>query len=129
MKDRLKELMEQLSVNAAELADKIGVQRSSISHILNGRNLPSSQFIERLLNCFPEVDARWFITGKGGIFRSEIYNKPEEPAKADIVHPEEIKQAKAPQSENPPVLQRGKKIEKVLFFYQDRSFSEYFPGL
>jgi transcriptional regulator with XRE-family HTH domain len=127
MKDRLKELMEQLSVSAAELADKIGVQRSSISHILNGRNLPSSQFIERLLNSYPEVDARWLITGKGGIFRSEIISKTNEPVKADVIHSEEIKPSKASQSENPSVVNRGKKIEKVLFFYQDRSFSEYFP--
>jgi transcriptional regulator with XRE-family HTH domain len=127
MKDRLKELMTQLSISAAELADKIGVQRSSISHILNGRNLPSSQFIERLLNSYPEVDARWLITGKGGIFRSDSHSKPGEPVKADIIHSEEIKPAKASQCEIPPVVNREKKIERVLFFYQDRSFSEYSP--
>jgi transcriptional regulator with XRE-family HTH domain len=127
MKDRLKELMTQLSISAAELADKIGVQRSSISHILNGRNLPSSQFIEKLLNSYPEMDARWLITGKGGIFRSDIISKPGEPVKADIIHSEEIKPAKTSQSENSSVVNRGKKIEKVLFFYQDRSFSEYYP--
>jgi transcriptional regulator with XRE-family HTH domain len=127
MKDRLKELLAQLSISAAELADKIGVQRSSISHILNGRNLPSSQFIERLLNSYPELDARWLITGKGGIFRSDIISRPSEPIKADLIHPEEIKPAKVLQSENTSVANRGKKIEKVLFFYQDRSFSEYYP--
>jgi transcriptional regulator with XRE-family HTH domain len=127
MKDRLKELMGQLSISAAELADKIGVQRSSISHILNGRNLPSSQFIERLLNSFPEVDARWLITGKGGIFRSDNSIKPGEPVKADIIQSEEIKAVKAPPGEKPSVVNREKKIEKVLFFYQDKSFSEYSP--
>ena len=127
MKERLKELMAQLSVNAAELADRIGVQRSSISHILSGRNLPSSQFIEKLLNCYPEMDARWLITGKGGMFKAEINSKPGDPVKAEIIHSDEIKPSKTSQTENSSVVNRGKKIERVLFFYQDRSFSEYYP--
>jgi transcriptional regulator with XRE-family HTH domain len=127
MKERLKELMTQLSISAAELADKIGVQRSSISHILNGRNLPSSQFLEKLLNTYPEVDARWLMTGKGGIIRPENNLKSGESVKMESVHSEEIKPLKAPKDENPAQGNTGKKIEKVLFFYQDRSFSEYYP--
>jgi transcriptional regulator with XRE-family HTH domain len=70
MKDRLKEFMVQKSLNAADLADKIGVQRSNISHILNGRNLPGSQFIEKLLNVFPDLNADWLITGHGEMLKS-----------------------------------------------------------
>jgi transcriptional regulator with XRE-family HTH domain len=127
MKDRLKELMVQLSISAAELADKIGVQRSSISHILNGRNLPSSQFLEKLLNTYPEVDARWLMTGKGGIYRQDNISNPGESIKRENVHSEEIKNSKTPKDENPSAVNPGKKIEKVLFFYPDRSFSEYYP--
>jgi transcriptional regulator with XRE-family HTH domain len=127
MKDRIKELMAQLALSAAELADKIGVQRSSISHILSGRNLPGSQFIEKLLNTFPEVDARWLMTGHGGVFRSDDGLKPEISKKTEIVHTEEIKTTKAPKEENISTGNPGKKIEKVLFFYTDKSFSEYSP--
>ena len=127
MKDRLKDLMTQLSISAAELADKIGVQRSSISHILNGRNLPSSQFIEKLLNTYPQVDARWLMTGKGGILRPDVVPHPVESAKKEVIQPEETKPLKVSHSENASSATLGKKVEKVLFFYQDMSFSEYFP--
>jgi transcriptional regulator with XRE-family HTH domain len=128
MKDRLKELMTRLSVSASELADKIGVQRSSISHILNGRNLPSSLFIEKLLNTYPEVDGRWLLTGKGGMIRLGSASNLNEPVKSDIIHREEVKSAKNSPIEPAPLVDRGKKIEKVLIFYQDRSFSEYYPS-
>jgi transcriptional regulator with XRE-family HTH domain len=127
MKDRLKELMTQLSVSAAELADKIGVQRSSISHILSGRNLPSSQFIEKLLNTYPEVDARWLITGKGVMFRSGGISNAGESLKTDIIHSEEVKTLKETHGKNISAANPGMKIEKVLFFYQDKSFLEYNP--
>lgn len=48
----------------ASFADKIGVQRSSVSHILNGRNKPSLDFIQRIIANFPRVDAHWLISGQ-----------------------------------------------------------------
>jgi transcriptional regulator with XRE-family HTH domain len=47
-----------------EFADRIGVQRSSVSHVLSGRNKPSLDFLEKLLNVFPDIDAAWLITGR-----------------------------------------------------------------
>ena len=46
-------------------ADKIGVQRSSISHILSGRNKPSLDFILKVTNEFTDVDIYWLLNGKG----------------------------------------------------------------
>ena len=43
--DRLKKMMEHYQISASMFADKVGVQRSSISHILSGRNKPSLDFI------------------------------------------------------------------------------------
>ena len=42
---RLEELMETNQLSAAAFAEKIGVQRSSVSHILSKRNKPSLEFI------------------------------------------------------------------------------------
>jgi transcriptional regulator with XRE-family HTH domain len=136
MKERLKELMGLLAVNAADLADKIGVQRSSISHILSGRNLPSTQFIEKLLNTYTEIDARWLITGTGKPFRAMEVTKPEV-TKPEVTKPEVITE-KAPvekvkqkeikwQDEN-SLSDSPDRIEKVILFYRDRSFKEFNPG-
>ena len=126
--------MLQLSVNAAELADKIGVQRSSISHILSGRNLPSTQFIEKLLNTFPEIEARWLITGHGKPFRtglnkeSEIPDGNEKVMSGKLSGTEKEKTNERAKAEYVPFSGSGSRIEKVLFFYPDRSFTEYIPS-
>jgi len=64
MVDRFKLLLNQLQLSPAEFADRIGVQRSSISHILSGRNKPSIDFLEKILLVFPEIDISWLITGR-----------------------------------------------------------------
>ena len=45
------------SMTASQFADEIGVQRSSVSHILSGRNKPSLEFIQKVMNRFPKVDS------------------------------------------------------------------------
>src|SRR6056297_3599796 len=65
MKDRIKQVMDYKSITAGELADHLEVQRSNVSHILNGRNKPGALFIEKFLLAFPEISARWLLTGEG----------------------------------------------------------------
>lgn len=67
MKERLKEFMVFKKLTSADLADRIGVQRSNVSHILNGRNNPGAQFLEKLLDAFPDLDANWLLTGRGAM--------------------------------------------------------------
>jgi transcriptional regulator with XRE-family HTH domain len=62
---RLESLLEYYNLNASSFADKIGVQRSSLSHLLSGRNKPSLDFILKILEVFPEVDLYWILNGKG----------------------------------------------------------------
>ena len=64
MTDRFKSLLGQLNLTPSEFADRIGVQRSSISHVMSGRNKPSIDFLEKILNVFPDIDTTWLITGR-----------------------------------------------------------------
>jgi len=68
MKDQLIKLINHYGLTAAKLADKIGVQPSSISHILSGRNKPSYDFILSLIDNFPEINPKWLLTGKDNMF-------------------------------------------------------------
>ena len=79
MKDRIIQFLKEMNLTSTKFADEIGVQRSSISHILSGRNKPSFDFIEKMLNAYPEVNAQWLITGKGimlsnqpSLFQNEV---------------------------------------------------------
>lgn len=70
MKDRIILLIKAKNLTAAQFADEIGVQKSSISHIISGRNNASLDFIQKVLLCYPEVSMDWLMFGKGPIFKS-----------------------------------------------------------
>lgn len=71
MKTRIRKFIDHKNISPVELADQIGVQRSNISHILNGRNKPGAAFLEKFLRTFPEVNARWLLTGEGDMLSGE----------------------------------------------------------
>ncbi len=62
---RLQIIIDHYQLSAASLADKIAVQRSSISHLLSGRNKPSLEFVLKLVRQFPEVSLYWLLNGTG----------------------------------------------------------------
>lgn len=62
---RLQEILDYYQLSAASLADKIEVQRSSISHLLSGRNKPSLDFVLKLTKQFEEVNLYWLLNGVG----------------------------------------------------------------
>src|SRR5690606_13834378 len=62
-KERIIEIIEKSGLTPSEFADKIGVQRSAISHITSGRNNPSLDFLIKIKNEFPEIDTDWLIFG------------------------------------------------------------------
>ena len=62
--NRINELMDEYQLNASSLADKIGVQRSSLSHILSKRNKPSLDFILKIEKNFEKIDLNWLLFGK-----------------------------------------------------------------
>ena len=96
MHNRLKNWMESESLKPSALADNIGVNRATISHILSGRNKPSIDFLQKLLQSYPDLNANWLITGIG--YMQE--NKKQKEVKS------------------------SKSIGKVVVFYDDKSFEE-----
>lgn len=132
MKDRIREFMDQRKLSPSELADIIGVQRSNVSHVLSGRNNPGSAFIEKLLHSFPELNARWLILGAGQMISGEESHKPPQvnndlftsPAKQEV--PEITRKPL-----NEPAYAKSavdSKIERIIIFYSDKTFTEYRPG-
>lgn len=71
MKDRILNFLESEHISPAEFADKIGVQRSSMSHILNGRNQPSATFIQKMLHVYPLINSRWLLIGDGNMYTDQ----------------------------------------------------------
>jgi transcriptional regulator with XRE-family HTH domain len=76
MKDRIVIFIESEGLTPAEFADQIGIQRSSLSHVLNGRNNPGFSFIQKILTTYPKINSRWLITGDGNMLNENEQIKP-----------------------------------------------------
>ncbi|WP_248724966.1 helix-turn-helix domain-containing protein [Seonamhaeicola sp. ML3] len=119
---RLKKVMEYYGESSSSFAEKIGVQRSSISHILSGRNKPSLEFVLKVLSSFPEVELYWLLNGKGN-FPSSQKELPLENKSSKTI------------TERPPLetnlktidirANENKAIERIVIFYSDGSFENF----
>jgi len=65
MVDRFLLILKTKNITASKFADEVGVQRSSVSHILSGRNNPSLDVIQKILKRFPDISSEWLLSGKG----------------------------------------------------------------
>lgn len=70
MKDRIAKILRDERMTAAKFAEEIGVQASGISHILSGRNNPSTDFIIKILERFRGINSDWLLLGKGNMYKS-----------------------------------------------------------
>ena len=59
--DKIKQILIDKNLTPSYFADEIGVQRSSISHILSGRNRPSFDIIQKVIRRFPELGYEWIM--------------------------------------------------------------------
>ena len=83
MQDRLQEIMDKEHLTPARFAELIGVQRSSISHILSGRNNPSLEFLRKILLHLEHINPDWLISGKGPYKRNQEWPANQKTTKQD----------------------------------------------
>jgi len=142
MKDRIQKIIKSEKISPSAFAEAIGVQRSSISHILSGRNKPSLDFIQRILSKFDKINPDWLLFGKGKIYKepsdvftANITTKPNpEPEKQQPQNDLKYSPTEKPRVEKKPETQQVAHhteiktgVEKIVFFYKDGSFKEYIP--
>jgi len=100
MINRILLILKTQNLSSSQFADEIGVQRSSISHILSGRNNPSLEFVTKILKRFPEINSDWIIFGKGSMYRGsdsktdsetkEIRKNTSEPDLFNLIETEQV---------------------------------------
>ena len=137
---RLEIILDYYNLSASAFADKINVQRSSLSHLLSGRNKPSLDFIIKVIEVFPDVDLYWILNGKGTFPKSEknfsiqstkqevtsdetntpdLFSTDQSNSKQPFIN-NEIEKKKISLSNND-----AKSIESIVIFYTDGSFKNY----
>jgi len=187
MVDRIILILKTQDLSSSQFADEIGVQRSSISHILSGRNNASLEFVTKILKRFPDLNSDWLIFGKGPMYKDinnafsdksfsslqsnepDLFSMPIVEELPDIIHQEVQEKELEPIIEEPTITPdkvdisvqnknetlyeavekekvlvtedkvtenkkeirtdtiNNKTIEKIVIFYSDRTFREYFP--
>jgi transcriptional regulator with XRE-family HTH domain len=156
MEDRIRKFMEHKGISASELADTIGVQRSNVTHVLKARNKPSFQFIEKLLQIYPELNAKWLLLGTGPMVDSpskertlfdqvteapaplgktseKIIEKPPVPESLiieskEIVNPPNFEKKTPSEEVQDQFFSSEKPIERLIVFYKDQTFKVYNPS-
>lgn len=105
MKDRIKQIIDLEDLSHSDFAKMLGVQRATISHILAGRNNPSVDFIQKLLQKFTNINADWLLLGIGTMYKTtpkdlfESTKKAESEAKKTEEHQKETNNLKAEQND------------------------------
>ena len=135
MEARIQKLISYENLTPTKFADIIGVQRSAISHILSGRNKPSFDLIQKILNKFPRLSSEWLLMGRGEMYKTmvqqrlfDVDQKPNEPkieVKPPVIQDNTLNISIPKEAEN---RLNDISIERIIIFYSDKSFKEYTPG-
>ena len=112
--ERIGKIIKENNLSASSFAKMIGVQRSSISHILSGRNNPSLELLLKIHKAFDYIALEWLILGD---------NSMEKPSsKIENEHNSE------------PIIEKNEFDEKkqsllreIVYYYNDGSFERFFP--
>ena len=64
MLERIKIWMNKINISQTNLAENIGVNKATISHIMSGRNKPSIDFFIKLKEYYTDSDLNWIISGQ-----------------------------------------------------------------
>lgn len=126
---RITQILEEQQLSSSAFADTIGVQRSSISHVLSGRNKPSLEFILKTARAFPAYSTDWLLFGKSS--ESPVtYPEPIEQGSTSIV--QDIAFTGKPTTEESSTVYGSTsnsqaEIDKVVLLYKNGHFTEYIP--
>jgi len=144
MNQRIREFLSAENKSSAQLAEEIGVQPSGISHILSGRNKPSLDFILKMLEKYTFLSTDWLLFGKGTMYKEtmghSLFDKvdgyheeiPVKTTEGDTLVPDSDKtntqKSGLSNDLHNSIKSSSPAVEKIVWFYDDNSFEEYFPG-
>ena len=140
LNDKIKQILADKNISPSIFADEIGIQRSSMSHILAGRNKPSLDIVQKIVKRFPELGTNWILDDEdlppiapeadraerlGQYVIMNTARSNAQAAQKSELKPGSIatRQAGRP-AESASHMQHTRKIEKILIFYSDGTFEE-----
>lgn len=114
--------MDHHGISATAFAEKLGINRSTISHLLSGRNKPSLDVVMKVLQAYPEVELYWLLNGTGH-FPSTSTQRTTNPKTQ--IQPEAIPNEAEAIISPKAASETEKPIDRVVIFFKDGSFKSY----
>ena len=123
---RLNEIMVNNNLNSASFAEQIGVQRSSVSHVMSKRNKPSLDFILKIVNSFEEVTLDWLL------FENYLKSSPSSKSDSKFVKSKlDLDFKKLPNvltnKQSPIEIKTNSDVIQIIQIYKDGSFLIFSP--
>jgi transcriptional regulator with XRE-family HTH domain len=137
MKERIIEFLKAENKSSAQMAQELGVQPSGISHILSGRNNPSLDFVMKMLDKYRHLSTEWLLFGNGNMYREpgmqELFNeaadKIQESSEIELIDTSKtLERTGISEDRKDAAGKLEPVVERIVWFYSDKSFREYFPG-
>lgn len=130
---RLQKILDYYGLSATSFSEKIDFNRSTISHLLSGRNKPSLEFVMKVLQQFPEVQLYWLLNGTGNFPSSSSGKSIETSTEFFSALETEDKNARldaviektASETKTDSMSKNSSEIERIIIFYKDGSFKAY----
>jgi len=142
MRNRIKKIIEYENISYSKFADIVGIERSGVSHLINGRNNPSLDVIQKILETFEYINTDWLLLNKGPMIKEDKIETQEKLFSEipDNKTEEQINETKRTDNsisetnlindtkkKNIFDSREDKKIVKIVIFYSDKTFSEFIP--
>ena len=128
LSDRISLVMKSHNLTASAFAERLGVQRSSISHIMGGRNRPSIDFLQKLLRAFPKVDATWLLLGDETRGRAYSLEEPEQEDNSSNDHSGDDEPiSKRPQTPQPVKSEKQQSPVAIALIFEDGTYEYIHP--
>ena len=152
MLNRIKQILQNKGLQSSTFAEMIGVSRGTVSHILNGRNEPSKDTIDKILKTFPDISPAWFVNCQGQMYRHEQIiikqDSPKTPKQPDLFNqnqpvestekPEVMQYPLKTEVEEAEIISKpidiqkinvtnlpSRKIDKIIIFFNDKTFMTF----
>ena len=148
--ERISKIMDKENLSRSAFAELVGIQQSAISHLVTGRNKPSLEVVQKILNTFRTLNSDWLILGVGPMYRGE--RQSQEPTLFDQLDENTEKQRDIPIQEtkktvsenitekniptqvvensspvlvSQPLIAKSKLVDKIIVYYSDSTYEEF----
>lgn len=142
---RIKEIIDQEGVSQILFAEKTGINKSTLSHVLTGRNHPSSRVIQKILTAFPHYRHEWLLSGEFPMvkegYREQQAKQTNIPLFIEMTEDTPpmtthgSMPCQSPTSRNSPTIApqteivtahpTRRKIEKIIVYYDDNTYQTF----